>query len=606
MANNRSSVPNNSTSPVTRSSERRLEKRKLPEAVSTKNSTAADPKKSKQKTQAEYDAEFYELCEKKQQEYRLRAHTSQTPKTTQTSQESPQLTSHQSHKYIKPPTLRIDTATVSPDATDSTCEDLSFGTPTGDLLTDSQPFMEMAPTPTQDRGEVVAEAEEAGGSNFPVNKPNFPTGHRGHGRHDSIGSIDVGLEERRTENTIMGSVATISDIRDILRTQLEGVARASDITIVSEDLRSIGQQVSEVRSQVQTNADDIAQLRGVVEKLQEEATPTRQQRNGERTSSDGGLGGSESSSAGSLVTLDRNRDILGDFLAGARTLQQENARRAKYEESRRTLRIWPISGHTEAQLQKELDSFLRGALLMTTSEIEALGIDSITRTRTQPGMRVHNEVRVSFHHYGERDLLARKGNLLATYVDEDSKPLEGIRMDIPDYLGADFRTLQNYGIKMRSIHGQDTRKYIKFDEPALGIFLELRLPGDTNWIKITPAAARELDDSSDREEIDRNRKKLTARRVMLPPSANFIPVGPRRPRPLGPTGHSVTTPVNIAPHGGPTESRTTTAGPTGNRHRAARSHKNRWDRLGAQEANRRKRGSKRYRSGHGSRNEISN
>ena len=126
-------------------------------------------------------------------------------------------------------------------------------------------------------------------------------------------------------------------------------------------------------------------------------------------------------------------------------------------------------------------------------------------------------------------------------MDEEKKPLAGIRMDIPDYLGADFRTLQNYGMRMRSIHGPDTRKYIKFDDAGLGLYLELKLPGDATWIKLTPALARELDDHSDRDEIDRNRKKLTARRTLPPPSVNFIPVGPRRGQP-----QTTTLPVNIA------------------------------------------------------------
>ena len=133
--------------------------------------------------------------------------------------------------------------------------------------------------------------------------------------------------------------------------------------------------------------------------------------------------------------------------------------------------------------------------------------------------------------------------MLASYVDSEKRPLAGIRMDIPDYLGSDFRTLQNYGMKMRSIHGPDTRKYVKFDDANLAIYLELRLPGESTWIKLTPARARELDDHSDRDEIDRNGKKLTAKRALPPPSANFIPVGPRRQN----VPPAQLPPVNIAP-----------------------------------------------------------
>ena len=87
---------------------------------------------------------------------------------------------------------------------------------------------------------------------------------------------------------------------------------------------------------------------------------------------------------------------------------------------------------------------------------------------------------------------------------------------------------------MRNAHGRMTKKYIKYDEANMFLILELRLPGDLSWIKITPTQARDLTGAADLEDIERNRKKLTARRVLQPSrqpptaSPNFEPVGHSR------------------------------------------------------------------------------
>ena len=189
---------------------------------------------------------------------------------------------------------------------------------------------------------------------------------------------------------------------------------------MANELQTIGRQVTDVRTQVETNSSNIEQLRTAVGKLQEtsQSRPTL-------------LSITQRGSESNI------RPTGPTFLAGARTLEQEMARKIKFKESRRTIRVWPITGSTDQERTQNLQDFLSGALLLSRADIDGLGIDAVTRVRSQPGGRIHHEVRVSFHHHQERDIVARKGNMLAKYVDAYKKPLAGIRMDIPEYLGAE-------------------------------------------------------------------------------------------------------------------------------------------------------------------------
>lgn len=113
-------------------------------------------------------------------------------------------------------------------------------------------------------------------------------------------------------------------------------------------------------------------------------------------------------------------------------------------------------------------------------------------------------------------------------MDNEGKPQAGFRMDIPDFLGGDHKVLNDYGFRMKRIHSKETRKNIKFDEAAYSLVLELKLPGDDSWIKITPALAKELRQEYESQDIRRLRDKLTARPVPAPSvSANWVPLGQR-------------------------------------------------------------------------------
>ena len=116
-----------------------------------------------------------------------------------------------------------------------------------------------------------------------------------------------------------------------------------------------------------------------------------------------------------------------------------------------------------------------------------------------------------------RDEMASKGRLLAECRDPEGKPTAGLRMDVPDFLGRDYKLLTDYGFRMWRAHGEGTKRYVKYDEDCYGLVLELKLPAAQSYLRITPDMARSFNEEGDIAEINRVRRDLTAR---PPPTSN--------------------------------------------------------------------------------------
>ena len=167
-------------------------------------------------------------------------------------------------------------------------------------------------------------------------------------------------------------------------------------------------------------------------------------------------------------------------------------RELSFHMSRKSLRIWPIKGSTDPELRVDLMDFITNALRVPATEAEAIRIERIRRTRSAPQAISHHEVCVTFTSVDDRDYIAGRSYNLSTHIDDQGKPQAGVRMDIPGFLMPTFKDLNTYGRIARNTYGKDIRKYIKFDDDELDLFLEIRLPGSTNWLRIAPPRAREL------------------------------------------------------------------------------------------------------------------
>ena len=54
----------------------------------------------------------------------------------------------------------------------------------------------------------------------------------------------------------------------------------------------------------------------------------------------------------------------------------------------------------------------------------------------------------------------------------------------------DFLALNNFGRQLAEEHRKGTKRHIKFDDTACGLFLNVKLNGDEYWTRIRPQLAR--------------------------------------------------------------------------------------------------------------------
>ena len=263
-----------------------------------------------------------------------------------------------------------------------------------------------------------------------------------------------------------------------------------------------------------------------------------------------------SSNTEALHSLQRRVDTTSEaterrFLAIEERIQQQptlmdsldRSQRAAFEKSRRSLRIWPIKGEDADELDASFKDFAVEALMIPDTVVRKTALAEIIRVRSSPKNAVYMEALVTFKDQMERDFYFAKAKHLAPYRDESGAPTAGIRMDIPEYFSATFTSLNNHGYEIKKANGPDTKRYVKYDEENLSLYLEVRLPGATKWTRIRPEQARIYGEEKDRQEYQSIRKTLLRATPSTPtPSPgqnpNLIPLGNKpghHPPPLQPT-----------------------------------------------------------------------
>ena len=159
-----------------------------------------------------------------------------------------------------------------------------------------------------------------------------------------------------------------------------------------------------------------------------------------------------------------------------------------YDNARRSARLWPITGTSRAQLWQAVNQFL-AVTLQLGQQVSKQMIEDITRVDIPSGPGVKLKALVKFRDTETRDLVFGAAGKLASYV-EDGKPTAGIQMEVPAALRPAFATLFKYGQLLRTRHGQGTRRHVKFEDVERTLYLNVKLPGETSWTKISTDLAR--------------------------------------------------------------------------------------------------------------------
>ena len=291
-------------------------------------------------------------------------------------------------------------------------------------------------------------------------------------RPDTVVDIPV-VPQTPTEPT--QPPAAQQDLAALLTTGLAGIQTSmggmetrlgGKIDSLETAVRENERRIEILTTSVKANADDLTDLRRRVD-LGDAGLERRVEE----------MVRSAMSSSMSSSRAHPSLDLSLDPQSG-RTAEQT----ARYWRSRRSLRLWPISGR---DLLLAVKSFLVDNLDYTRDFVEDLGQCRVDRV-VDPRSKVQQEVVVEFPTPAIRDAIKASGHKL-------QGKRAGIRMEIPHFLKSDFVVLQSISYRMKMAN-PDMKRSVKFDDEKLGLFLDVQLPGE-EWRRIRPDQARAARDS---------------------------------------------------------------------------------------------------------------
>lgn len=156
--------------------------------------------------------------------------------------------------------------------------------------------------------------------------------------------------------------------------------------------------------------------------------------------------------------------------------------------ARRSLRLWPIRGSSKDELWQSTGIFL-GSNLGLEGKLDRTSIEEVSRVSLPSGPGVRDEVLVRFKDAVLRDTVMSSASKLAPFVDAEGRATAGMRLEVPPKLQQSFRVLFKYGQNLRARHGAGTRRHVKFCDTERNLFLNVKLPGDESWSRVSTEVA---------------------------------------------------------------------------------------------------------------------
>ena len=171
--------------------------------------------------------------------------------------------------------------------------------------------------------------------------------------------------------------------------------------------------------------------------------------------------------------------------------------------------MWTIKPARDDQLWEMVGQFIFNALKVEFGDVTENDIETIRQLKNPSKSRICDEVLVVFKDVAVRDNVARSApNLAKADPINGTKP--GIRLEIPRSLLPTFKLLERHGHQLRSCHGPELKCHIKFDDSIMDLFLDVRLPGESERVRLTPDVVRSLKKENYERQIARHRSRLSA------------------------------------------------------------------------------------------------
>ena len=185
--------------------------------------------------------------------------------------------------------------------------------------------------------------------------------------------------------------------------------------------------------------------------------------------------------------------------------------------------MWPIENANENTLWKGVGEFLHKALGIPESDIGPEDIESVTaipEPRYTAG-NLNKEALVTFYCPRKRDVVVANSPNLSNLMD-NGVPTAGLRLEIPNELMSQFRLLTRFGTRLRARHGAGTKRHVKFDDIEGSLYMNIKLPGDESWSKVSVETAR-----LDTERTARDESASVLKRIHSKPMPTAVGNGPQ-------------------------------------------------------------------------------
>ena len=183
-----------------------------------------------------------------------------------------------------------------------------------------------------------------------------------------------------------------------------------------------------------------------------------------------------------------------------------------YLYARRSVRMWPIENANSKTLWKGVGEFLHTALRIPESDIGPEDIEEVVAIpeHKYTAGNINKEALVTFFCPRKRDIVVSSSSNLSNLM-ENGVPTAGLRLEIPEELMGQFRLLSRFGTRLRARHGAGTKRHVKFDDMDGSLFMNIKLPGDESWSRITVETSRIDLDRTARDESATLLKRIHAK-----------------------------------------------------------------------------------------------
>ena len=157
---------------------------------------------------------------------------------------------------------------------------------------------------------------------------------------------------------------------------------------------------------------------------------------------------------------------------------KKGKKKRAYLEARQSVQIWPITGYVDISIGCR--DFFKNQMGVPEDTVEDIEFEAIEKLHQNRRSRFSDEVLVRFRTSRTKDLIQSFAPNLAS-----SNGKAGLRMNVPHHLLGLFKMFETHGGRLRQRFGPGLKRSIKFEDAAMSLVMDVRLPNATEWTRLS-------------------------------------------------------------------------------------------------------------------------